>query len=471
LILLARGEKEPECLAHTRFRRNEDGTIRDVTSNKRFYNMDLDTMSDRLWNGYYLTPDQFVSDIHCMVHDSKTWPDRDRTNRAEEMIVNTQTYVSEVFEETLVLECQRMAEREYEREKITRAEREAKAKKKAEREKEKERLRLAAAAQQVQDGQEPPTMIEFPPGSESQTSEANGNGNSGLGIMTNGDVYGAVEEDGAQVVPESSPFRSQQAPSQAQIYSTSTAVSPTSTQPYQQVPTHPDWAVPSYNSYLPPILPSNVQPHVSGANGTPQDLHQPTPLPGLYQHSNPAGGIYPQLGYTDNSLHLGHFASNPSQTLSTLQPMNHHQVPAPITNPLSQSGNQIYQPSPPPAPFGGPSSASTSSAVLVAAPQRHMTPTRSIIHRPTLTPHPSLKKDPARVERLLHDITRQTDGYTLEQLEQVYSVCMDIIWRLRHEWDRTVVISETEKSVRRVLGEIDLMQKERQQDQLDLRGY
>ena len=44
------------------------------------------------------------------------------------MLVNTQSYVSEVFDETLVLECQRMAEREFERVKILEAEREAKAK-------------------------------------------------------------------------------------------------------------------------------------------------------------------------------------------------------------------------------------------------------------------------------------------------------------------------------------------------------
>jgi hypothetical protein len=54
------------------------------------------------------------------------------------MLVNTQTYISEVFDETLVLECQRMAEREYERQKFVADGREAKAKKKAEREKEKD---------------------------------------------------------------------------------------------------------------------------------------------------------------------------------------------------------------------------------------------------------------------------------------------------------------------------------------------
>ena len=203
--------QDPECLAHTRFRRNDDGTIRDVTSNKRFYNMDLDIVNDRLWNGFYLTPDQFVYDIQCMVHDSKTWPDRDRTNRAEEMLVNTQSYVSEVFDETLILECQRMAEREFERQKILQAERDARAKKKAEREKEKERLRLLAAATQPnQEGQSPTKMIEFPTTGDLQVTEANGDSTSGLGILPNGNGEGVLNDAENHFVPESSPFGSQQ---------------------------------------------------------------------------------------------------------------------------------------------------------------------------------------------------------------------------------------------------------------------
>jgi hypothetical protein len=77
-----------------------------------------------------------------------------------------------------------------------------------------------------------------------------------------------------------------------------------------------------------------------------------------------------------------------------------------------------------------------------------------------------VKTDPARVERLLQGVVQRTEGYSLEQLEQVYAVCMDIMWRFRHEWDRTAVIAETEKNVGRVLGEIEMMKREREQDRL-----
>ena len=41
---------------------------------------------------------------------------------------------------------------------------------------------------------------------------------------------------------------------------------------------------------------------------------------------------------------------------------------------------------------------------------------------------------------------------------------MDIMWRFRHEWDRNVVIAETEKSVSQVLSEIETMKREREED-------
>jgi ATPase family AAA domain-containing protein 2 len=455
-MYLARGEAEPEFLAQTRFRRNEDGTIRDVTSNKRFYNMDLDRINDGLWNGYYLAPDQFVFDIQCMVHDAKTWPDRDRTNRAEEMLANTQAYVSDVFDETLLLECQRMAEREFERQKIAQAEREAKAKKKAEREKEKERVRLAAAAQQAaQDGPSPTKMIEAPPTGDVQMLDQNGDG-----LEENGNNNGIVEESGSQIVPESSPLGGREQTFEDIMFPPPPppkSISPTHTQPFQPMSAHanPAFATPTYNTYPPPIpqpTPSYSYPPI------PQT--QPTFPPQFHPPQN-SGTMYPHPIYAENGLSP---TFNPHSHPTTYQMPNHQMSPPPF-NQFPRPGDHPYQP--PHVHFGGPLP-KTMSPTPTPLPQNHVSPTRTMVPRPAITPHPLLKKDPARVERLLQDVTRQTKGYTLEQLEQVYAACMDIIWRLRHEWDRTVVIMETEKCVRQVLSEIEMMKKERERDRIDV---
>jgi len=463
LALLARGEQDPDCLALTRFRRNEDGTIRDVTSNKKFYNTDLDLVNDRLWNGYYLTPDQFVYDIQCIVHDSKTWPDRDRANRAEEMLVNVQSYVSEGFDETLILECQRMAEREYERQKILQAEKDAKKKKRAERAEEKARLAAAAAAaaaataaaQEPVERDGPTKLIEGPP--DVQTTEVNGDGADGT--MTSVDI-----DD--QFVPESSPFGSQSIPPDANARLEPRSVSPMKTQPYELLP-QSDFNPPFYNA-----KPNQTLPYIRGAPAMsqppqyPQLPHSPHQFPVTYQ-ANP--GMYSQPTYTETaSTHqfrenvapnMGNYANTPQQNLNSNPP--HHQPLVQFfpPQPGQPAGQPTYSARPP---------MSNHTQPPPVTPQRNPSPIRNPQPRPSAAPHPTVKRDPARVERLLKDVTHLTEGFTLEQLEQVYAACMDVIWRQRHEWDRTVAIAETEKCIRRVLNEIEMMKRERHQDRLDI---
>jgi ATPase family AAA domain-containing protein 2 len=426
--------------------------------------MHLDQVNDRLWNGYYLTPSQFVFDIQCMVHDSKAWPDRDRTNRAEEMLVNTQTYVSEVFDETLVLECERLAEREFERQKIIQAEREAKAKKKAEREKEKERLRLAAS-QQAQEGQSPSKSAATASG-HVQMVDANGDHIHGLGLLTNGTSTAAensfMDDTGSHVIPESLPFGSQQLASQSQIFPTTTSTSPTHTQPFQPMPAANGNLIPTpaYNAY-PTHIPH--QPQYNQYSEGLQGQHQYSQFPGQYPYFQ-AGGTQaqPPYGYQPSPLSPTSFRADNTQSTNQFT----HQMSGSQPSHFAQHGNQLYQPPHTPGPYGGPQPTLTYPAAPVAPPQTRLSPTRQVLPRPSVTPHPTLNKDPARVEILLQEITRHTEGYSLEQLEQVYAACMDIIWRLRHEWDRTVVITETEKCVNRIVREIEMMQTERQRDRL-----
>ena len=413
-----------------------------MTSNKRFFNIDLDIVNDRLWNGYYLTPDQFVNDIQCIVHDSKTSSDRDRTNRAEEMLVNCQSHVSEVFDETLVLECQRMAEREFERHKIVEAEREAKAKKKADREKEKERLRLAA--QQNQNGQSASRMIEFPAADVVAITNANGDTNSGLRMMTNGNGDGISEDPRNQLVPESSPFGSQQGGSQSQIYSTTRSTSPT---PYPPMAARSDPDL---------IQQYNASPQLTKQPNTqPQPYTFPSKQPVFSQQELFPGPPNSDSGRYSRPDNVTPFSGDHSQSMGI------YQFSPP--NQFSRPANQLY-----PLPsiaghYGGPQPI---SAAPITTPSNHGSASRPVLPRPNVSTQPPLKNDPGRVERLLQEVTRQTEGYTLEQLEQVYAACMDIIWRLRHEWDRTIVIMETENCIRRVMNEIELMKKERQQDRI-----
>jgi ATPase family AAA domain-containing protein 2 len=459
--LLARGEAEPECLAHTRFRRNEDGMIREVTSNKKFYGMDLDQVNDRIWNGYYLTAPQFVFDIQCMVHDAKTWPDRDRTNRAEEMLVNTQTYISEVFDETLNMECQRMAEREYERQKIKLAEKEAKAKKKAEREKEKERLRLAAQA--VQESQSPTKAIETAPTNEVQMLEANGDAQ-GLVTLPNGTNHEGTQHFDHCMVPESSPFTDQPNLSQSQPYATAVSAFPTPVHPYQPQP----GAHPTYQPLIPQNYPQpqlTYTPYPPSFANISQPPSAPFPYPLASNSTSQTTAFYSQPAYAE-PLRAISPPQYPPVTDTSVPMVPRHVSPTQHAVPFQPQNNQYHPAHSLQAPLSVHHLESNNLNAENMSPQRNTSPQRKATATLEDVQHPPLQRNPERVETLMHELTRKTDGFTLEQLEQVYAACMDVIWRLRHEWDRNVVIGETEDCAFRVMKEIEMMRSERQRDEL-----
>jgi hypothetical protein len=74
----------------------------------------------------------------------------------------------------------------------------------------------------------------------------------------------------------------------------------------------------------------------------------------------------------------------------------------------------------------------------------HASNIRDILNGPREPPakeHPPLIKDSVRAQRLIEQIIGSTADRSVEQLEQIYSVLMNEIWRTRGEWDRTKVIA------------------------------
>lgn len=70
--------------------------ILEVATGKKFYNMDLDIIEERLWNGFYCAPQQFLRDIKMIYLDSQTSGDRERIIKASEMLASTQMTVDDI---------------------------------------------------------------------------------------------------------------------------------------------------------------------------------------------------------------------------------------------------------------------------------------------------------------------------------------------------------------------------------------
>ena len=82
--------------SHEQYVRTPDDMILDTADEKRYYNMDLETIEDRLWNGYYCEASQFLDDVEKIYKDSLETNDRERLHKAAEMLANAQVAVDDI---------------------------------------------------------------------------------------------------------------------------------------------------------------------------------------------------------------------------------------------------------------------------------------------------------------------------------------------------------------------------------------
>ncbi|KAK6462515.1 hypothetical protein DFJ63DRAFT_319338 [Scheffersomyces coipomensis] len=92
-----------------------ENMILELTTGRFFHNMDLDIIEERLWNGYYSEPKQFLKDIKMIVKDSITSGDRERILKANEMLTNAQFGIDDFSTPDFVNACRDMRARELER--------------------------------------------------------------------------------------------------------------------------------------------------------------------------------------------------------------------------------------------------------------------------------------------------------------------------------------------------------------------
>ena len=92
--------------------------LREVASNKFYYNLEIVTIEKRLSNGYYKRPKDFLADIKRLAKDAKSFGDQDRTLKANEMLANVEVDMAtlEQREPALCAECEAVYERDQERE-------------------------------------------------------------------------------------------------------------------------------------------------------------------------------------------------------------------------------------------------------------------------------------------------------------------------------------------------------------------
>ena len=107
-----------------------------------------------------------------------------------------------------------------------------------------------------------------------------------------------------------------------------------------------------------------------------------------------------------------------------------------------------------------------------AAPRPPSAPTsdiRSLLN--TEEQLPRLIIDHGYIDKLLTEMTIRTKGFTVEQLEQIYTHLMDSLWKKRGEWDRTTVAISLQEEFNEVYQDMQQNQEitstsQRMKDQL-----
>ncbi|CAK7900983.1 ATPase histone chaperone Yta7p [[Candida] anglica] len=89
-----------------------ENMIREISTGRYYYNMDLDIIEERLWNGYYSEPKQFLKDIRMVVKDSITIGDRERILKANEMLTNAQFGIDDFSTPEFLNSCKELRARE-----------------------------------------------------------------------------------------------------------------------------------------------------------------------------------------------------------------------------------------------------------------------------------------------------------------------------------------------------------------------
>lgn len=108
---------------------DKDGVkgLRETATDKFFYNLETTTIEERLSNGFYARPKDFLADIRSLAKDAKHIGDKDRTLKANELLTNVEVDIATIEANPLYADCENVYRRQVQRAK----EREEKLKKKA----------------------------------------------------------------------------------------------------------------------------------------------------------------------------------------------------------------------------------------------------------------------------------------------------------------------------------------------------
>lgn len=447
--------------------------LREVETGKFYYNMEIVTIEKRLSNGYYKRPCDFLADIKRIAKDARQLGDQERLLRANELLSNVEVDIStiEQAEPSLIAECESVYLRELAREKGA-TEHARRAGDEAE-----ETFRpgtgnvppgatesgtssgpvhLGEPFPNDKIGARPVTptklsLVSFVNGTHNEYH--NGGGSDLNESDPNGQHSGSHGDRDGDVTMTNSEDHSGSKNTQNSSFGPSAQPKPaySHTAPSQQIRRESGLSSFSQKDPMTPMAPGSQPADYTNEASTTQTTSdkrssgQSTNQQQYHPHS-PHGSRheYPDLTpYPDRVSQEEHLPDTQQGGSSQISPR-------PLTAGLAEDTNTVH----------GTQSQSKPQPPLFDAATKPAVNASANLHRLLNDePAPELVLDLDYVQHLHDELTQETSGYSVEQLEQVNTCLMDFIWQKRNEWNRTVVAKGITETFQAVLADMWSMQE------------
>lgn len=456
----------PDIALSVPYKKTDDDMILEVSTGRRYYNMDLDVVEERLWNGYYCEPKQFLADIKMIHHDSVTSEDRERIVRSSEMVTNAQVYIDEISLDTqFVDECKAVHKREIQ---------------------EQERLLKLAEIEVDKD-----TVVPV----DSINGTTNGHTHPSINGTIQDDSDIAMLDVTTTLLPEDSSLQTTLVPSVSHNVEMSFGGVPNGSSVTVSVEAPPNGSGQIINSSISasvPVSETLVEPAVAteynGESETQKvENEMDVDIPKI-ETAPTSTSILKTDPVSEQSASV--FQSRPkmeSQSSILAQPETIQNVepemsktaktPEPESKPEPENKSENVtenvpvnkdEPENKPENVPEPVSEPESKSKPESEPEPEPEPEREI------EPEPDFILDEALLAKFQSDIVSKTAGLSIERLEQVNSTLIDLLWASRKEWNRNIIIELLMDRLDKVMESIrrsELVKKQRMSKVVDEMGF
>ncbi|KAI0481122.1 hypothetical protein GGR56DRAFT_305812 [Xylariaceae sp. FL0804] len=422
--------------------------LRSTDTGKAFYNLDVNTIENRLANGYYFRPFDFVKDVWTLKHDAAMIGDRARWLKASELLANVEVDVSDVDGKFKAMNPD--WDRLYQLDQQRKAEKEQRA-----RERKAEKDAMNQTNPDAGHGENGSQNVGRPSGLHTTTAQfevighlSNGSGENASHAATNGtsapsgpvvgddvQMTGMDTQQGRPPSPMAPPTQWPHIPPRS--HNTSTLATTGGTGQLSQV---------SAVQSLPPGMSPSALLNDASTTKTSDPSHRSSNF-----STQMTNGVHHEHASPFDNIPDTQPLPGGSQTTSSDEQWPHSQAHGLMRGILPQPGfstgsrNQT-----------SPADRRTSQAPSMANLLNDPSPDE---HSPSQRLSQQVELDESSAQYLLDELTKRTSGCTIEQLEQINRELTTEIWRTRGEHNRMKVLSSVTRVFNEAITDIETMQR------------